>query len=87
MSTCVMSLQKWIATYLTLTILAVLTLSCMEQSLITPTLRIPPTGDGQSTIAPTVQIRPTSEGAYKLPALSKTALPAAAGISVRVVTV
>jgi len=71
MSTCVMSLQKWIATYLTLTILAVLTLSCMEQSLITPTLRIPP----------------TSEGAYKLPALSKTALPAAAGISVRVVTV
>ncbi len=80
MSTCVMSLQKWIATYLTMTIWAVLTLSCMEQSIITPTLRIPPTGDGQSTIAPTVQIQPTGTGgADKLPALSKTALPAAAG--------
>jgi hypothetical protein len=88
-------LQKWIAVRLTLMILVVLTLSCGEQSMIEPTMRIESARDWQSTIAPTVQIQPTSDrqsitaptvqiqptgvGAYELPTVTKTALLAVAG--------
>ena len=95
MNTCVIALQKRVAAHLTLTILAMLTVSCMGQSITAPTTQIRPTGDGQSIMPPTAQIRPTGVepsimpptaqiqptgvGTYELPAVTKTAQPAATG--------
>ncbi len=71
-------LRKWIAAHLTLTILIVLTTSCIGQSLMAPAVPIQPMVTEQSTMAPTVQVRPTGTETYDSPALSKTALPVAA---------